>query len=255
MTKNTFMLFNNVVCELYRCQTYEDLGRTFLPVLKLLIPYRYASIMRKDPSPDTQLSLTDPLCVPPEFIEAERNYMRYADDDDTAWLICCRESTLFRESDLLEEQHRLRSSLYQKCYQKFNIFDSLQYGIVHHGTPMGVLSLFRCREDGVFTDDEMFLVSSLGIHLDYKMSTLLGRPVRKASTLGASKDSIATKYGLTVRETQLLELLLNFRDNWEIAEILQIQESTLQKHFQNIFRKFGVTSRWELMRTLQESIL
>ena len=67
-----------------------------------------------------------------------------------AWLSCCREATLFRESDLVGEQKRLRSTIYQECYQPFEVYDSLQYGIVCNGQPLGALSLFRCREDGPF---------------------------------------------------------------------------------------------------------
>lgn len=104
--KNQFLIFNNVVCELYRCRTYRDLRRYFLPVLKMLIPYRYASIMRREDK-EAKIRLVEPLCVPEEFIEAERNYMRFADEDYTGWLNCCRESTLFRESDLVGEQQRL----------------------------------------------------------------------------------------------------------------------------------------------------
>ena len=51
---------------------------------------------------------------------------------------------------------------------------------------------------------------------------------------------------------ELLELLTRFRDNHEIAEALQVRGSTLQKNFQNMFRKLGVTSRWEVMRLLLE---
>ena len=249
--KNIFLIFNNVVCELYRCRTYADLGEYFLPILRMLIPFRYASIMRRE-ADESRIRLVDPLCVPAEFEEAERNYMRYADDDYTAWLNCCRESTIFRESDLLGEQQRLRSTIYQKCYQKFDVYDSLQYGIVHNGKPLGALSLFCSRGDGPFTDDEIFLLSSVGIHLNQQMDVLLNRMYHQGPASGYDIPAIATRYGLTARETQLLELLTRFRDNREIAEALHVQESTLQKHFQNIFRKFGVTSRWGIMRLLLE---
>ena len=98
--KNVFFIFNNVVCELYRCQTYADLGQFFLPMVRMLIPYRYASIMRRE-NTEARIRLVDPLCVPAEFVEAEHNYMRFADDDYTGWLNCCREPTMFRESDLV----------------------------------------------------------------------------------------------------------------------------------------------------------
>lgn len=251
MKKNQFLIFNNVVCELYRCRTYRDLGRYFLPVLKMLIPYRYASIMRREDK-EAKIRLVEPLCVPEEFIEAERNYMRFADEDYTGWLNCCRESTLFRESDLVGEQQRLRSSFYQECYQKFGVYDSLQYGIVFNGKPLGALSIFRCQEDGPFTDEELFLLSSVGIHLNQQMDALLHGMRHPVDGARYDFSAIAARYGLTARETQLLEQLTRFQENREIAAALDVRESTLQKHFQNIFRKFGVTSRWEIMRLLSE---
>ena len=190
LEKNQFLIFNHVLSELYRCRTYQDLGDAFLPMLRMLIPYRYASIMRRAEA-GPSIHLVDPLCVPAAFAEAERRYMRFAADDYTAWLSCCREATLFRESDLVGEQKRLRSTIYQECYQPFEVYDSLQYGIVCNGQPLGALR-------------------------------------------------------------QLLEELTRFRNNQEIAEALSVRASTLQKHFQNMFRKFGVTSRWELMRLLLE---
>ena len=84
------------------------------------------------------------------------------------------------------------------------------------------------------------------------MATLLDRLVRRQDAEGYDLPAVAARYGLTARETQLLELLTHFRENREIAETLQVRDSTLQKHFQNIFRKMGVTSRWEIMRLLLE---
>ena len=92
----------------------------------------------------------------------------------------------------------------------------------------------------------------MGIHLNQHMDLLLSRMDRARDTYSYDFPAIAARYGLTARETQLLELLTRFRENREIATALQVRESTLQKHFQNIFRKFGVTSRWEIMRLLSE---
>ena len=74
ISKNSFLIFNNVLRELYQCQTYGELGQTFLPMLKMLIPFRYASIMRSQEG-GAPIRLVDPLCTPAEFAEAERNYM------------------------------------------------------------------------------------------------------------------------------------------------------------------------------------
>ncbi len=249
--KNVFLIYNQVLSELYRCRNYECLGQYFLPMLKLLIPAPYASILRSEER-GNRIFLMDPLCVPADFIEAERNYMRYAENDQTGWLSRCREATIYRESELVEDQERLHSTLYQKCYQPYGIYDTLFYAVVHNGRHLGVLSLFRCRQDGPFTEEELFLLKSVGSHLNQHMAALLDKSSRHGVLAGGDLSAVAVKYGLTAREKELLELLTRFRNNHEIAEALQVRGSTLQKHFQNMFRKLGVTSRWEVMRLLLE---
>lgn len=247
-----FLLYNHIVRELYRCRTYPELGQQFLPTLKLLVPFRYASILRRadDALP---VQLTDPLCFPAEFAEAERSYLAFSDTDSTGWLSCCREPTVFRESDLLDDRQRLHSALYESCYQKFNVYDSMHCCIVHNEAPLGCLTLFRCRNDSPFTDEELFLFSSLGCHLNQHLHILLEQLSPRSSCPDYDFPSISSRYHLTGKETQLVQLLTRFHDNQEIAASLNIRESTLQKHYQNIFRKFDVTSRWEMMRLLSGS--
>ena len=47
---------------------------------------------------------------------------------------------------------------------------------------------------------------------------------------------------------EVLRLLYSGYTNAEIADEMQIQENTIQKHMQNIFRKMNVSSKWELLR-------
>ena len=56
------------------------------------------------------------------------------------------------------------------------------------------------------------------------------------------------KYALTGRETEILSHLYRFESNTEIADALGIRDNTLQKHLQNLFRKLGVASKWEILR-------
>lgn len=53
---------------------------------------------------------------------------------------------------------------------------------------------------------------------------------------------------MTSRETQILELVKRRLSNKEIAEILQIRESTVKFHLSNIYSKIRVSSRRELVR-------
>ena len=55
---------------------------------------------------------------------------------------------------------------------------------------------------------------------------------------------------LTAREQEVLEWILSGRSNREIAASLYISESTVKTHARNIFSKYAVTSRAELISTL-----
>jgi DNA-binding CsgD family transcriptional regulator len=61
---------------------------------------------------------------------------------------------------------------------------------------------------------------------------------------------IKTLDPLTVREQEVLQLILSGKSNRKIAEILFISESTVKTHARNIFSKYDVNSRAELISTL-----
>ena len=60
--------------------------------------------------------------------------------------------------------------------------------------------------------------------------------------------SLSERYGLTVREGEVLRLIADGRSNPAIAEALYISPRTAQTHVQNIFTKLGVSSRAEAVR-------
>lgn len=50
-------------------------------------------------------------------------------------------------------------------------------------------------------------------------------------------------YGLTARETEILDLMVDGKTNQQIADALLIAESTVKFHINNIFAKLGVADR------------
>ena len=61
---------------------------------------------------------------------------------------------------------------------------------------------------------------------------------------------IKTLDPLTVREQEVLQLILSGKSNREIAGALPISENTVKTHARNIFSKYDVSSRAELISTL-----
>lgn len=61
---------------------------------------------------------------------------------------------------------------------------------------------------------------------------------------------IQTLDPLTIREQEVLQLILSGKPNREIADVLHISESTVKTHVRNIFSKYDVQSRAELISIL-----
>jgi DNA-binding CsgD family transcriptional regulator len=50
---------------------------------------------------------------------------------------------------------------------------------------------------------------------------------------------------LSIREKEILDLLIQGKLNKEIASLLFISEETVKKHLKNVYRKLGVRNRVE----------
>ncbi|MFR4758308.1 MAG: LuxR C-terminal-related transcriptional regulator [Evtepia gabavorous] len=88
---------------------------------------------------------------------------------------------------------------------------------------------------------------TLSNHIDlacYHCTQRQAQAAQPARTL----EELTQVYGLTRRETEILGLVFQDRNNEEILEQLHISKNTLLKHLQNLYRKCGVSSRWDLLK-------
>ena len=72
-------------------------------------------------------------------------------------------------------------------------------------------------------------------------------PSAPAHAVAERCRAVAARYGLTERETEVLELLCRGRGKAYIAEALSVSENTVRHHCKNIYSKLQVHSREELM--------
>ena len=63
-------------------------------------------------------------------------------------------------------------------------------------------------------------------------------------------NALIQKYELSLRETEVLNLIINGASNGEISEKLYISENTVKFHVRNILKKTGCSNRTELLTAL-----
>ena len=104
--------------------------------------------------------------------------------------------------------------------------------------------------------DALELASELDTQSGELLEKLEGNRTNEKTTLQEfeifPEDATVRKqwFSLTIRERQVVALVCMGHRNYEIASILGVENSTIQTHLQNIFRKFGLRSRGEIRTAL-----
>lgn len=245
MERNDIMMLNNLIYQLYESDNMLLLRQNLLRHLQNLVPYSYGSILLSDLDP-VEPHFTAPVCLPQSFTQVEEKYIQMAQKDHTIWTMDSGYATLICESKMLPDHKRLNTPVYLECYSPYHIYDSLQLNITYNNRFLGVLTLYRTKKDGAFTDDEMYFVRMIGYHLN----RLFYRILLPGENSGQQSrpSMISEQYSLTNREGEIFTYLMSGSPESEIAQELGISPSTLKKHMQHIYRKLGISTRWELLK-------
>ncbi|MCP4148180.1 MAG: helix-turn-helix transcriptional regulator, partial [bacterium] len=67
----------------------------------------------------------------------------------------------------------------------------------------------------------------------------------------AEMERIYEKYEISEREREIVALILKGKTNKDIEDVLFISLKTVKNHVYNIYRKFGVKTRLELINSIQ----
>ena len=247
MEKNDFLLYNEIIYHIHTCQDMDDLKRSILAQVKLMIPYTYASLIVVEIDPETrEIRHSDPLCLPDSFTALEEAWIDRDHQDESFWVSHAPESIVVRSSDLTGEA-RLESPIFQELYQQYNIYDTMSMNLAYDHQVMALLTLYRTRADGVFTDQEAFYLRALAGHVNYAYYTMAQREASKPPKT-RTMEELVQAYELPSRQTEILGLVFQDHKNEEILAPLHISRHTLLKHLQNLYRKCGVSSRWDLLK-------
>lgn len=134
-----------------------------------------------------------------------------------------------------------RSAYYREFLGPMNFRYVADMFFRSEGKIVAVITMLRDAEQGAFTAGELAILRRLQPFLEYALGSVY-LPERIAE-----RKSIAQKYLLTVRELDVLELVLAGAGNKVIARELTLGLPTVKSHLQHIYRKTGVTGRAELI--------
>ncbi|MDD6190957.1 MAG: LuxR C-terminal-related transcriptional regulator [Firmicutes bacterium] len=250
MDYNTELNLNSIIYQIYNTDDFEEMKKTVATLIRGLIPCTCASILMTT-GKDGDV-FCDPITIPDSYEKIEHEYIKCQDADGSLWVVRKKQSTVFRDTDLMPEDKREQTEYYKRCFKPFGIHYSVDLTITNGQKIMGIMSLYRTKGEGDFTFDEICILKLLSIHLDARFAKELKKHDAKSDSFDIS--ALTKKYSLTARESEVLELILNNCDNSEIEYRLCISPNTLKKHLQNLYRKANVSGRIQLA-ALMHSLL
>lgn len=249
-----FTFISQMIYRINSQTDYESVCRITLQQLASIIPLRKGLIFQIAEE-NNHLVYRNPITLdPPGLAYDENTFMGGGYRSDWLLNVWYPWSSAFRSTDIRDEDTFRNSKLYWDVYAPQNIYYGLHAILVHQGQKLGLLGLFRSREEEDFSQKELFIVNLLSIHLELKLYSLLDH--RTASGEGADEMDLMIKlsnlYRLTRREAEVACLIYSGKNNQEMVESLYISRSTLDKHLYNIYRKTGVSNRTELFQLLHQ---
>lgn len=250
MRENEWNMINNILLEVYSLDDIKDIAFSFLNLIRALITYSQAHFIILDENKKIDCEKSSFYNVTEENKNKYINY--YYNIDYINYIFNFTRSITFKDSEIMADELRKKTEF----YQNFLLPQNIPYGggivFVKENRILGMLTLFRSKELGDITQRELNILDIIKDHLsnilysvNFSTKTNDGRENLKVDDL--------SRYRLSKRESEIVKLLIDGCTNSEISETLCISLSTVKKHVYNIFTKFGVNSRIQLIKIMQKS--
>jgi DNA-binding CsgD family transcriptional regulator len=242
LTEKEWIFFNEITHMIYDTEDMNEMRINLLDLLTILIPNSSASFYLAVHSGEKLLS--DPVANNIERRDIV-NYLEYGEGIDyTIPIFKSARPIAYKETDLFDNAIREKTEFYNE-FLAHGLEYPLALCIARSGKCYGALSLYRSKRMGDFCDRDVFILSQLHNHLAAKICS---HEYRETDPMLRKLDEIRHAGLLTSRELEIAALLLQGYSNEEIGDRLFVEPGTVKKHLHNIYGKFNVKNRMQLLR-------
>lgn len=177
-------------------------------------------------------------------------YLDYDQCDYMNGIFINSETEVYRETDYFTEEVRTGTSYFRDLLEPNDMYYSVQISLYYSDILLGVISLFRGKDEEDFSDHELFLLTLIKDHLALRLYQDYTKGENE--TVPDFMRKYIQDYGLTARETDVVRLIFDGMTNDQMADELNISHYTIQKHISNIYKKLNINSKSQLFRLESE---
>lgn len=234
-------LVNEMALWLHGERVCSSLQKGILERLKAIIPHQ-TSMFDLCREREGRVECFSPEALGISDSALEEYYRTYAAQDYTAWGFTPDHAIVYRDLDVIAPTLRDTTSIYREWMEPLGLYYGMGCTIVQNGVIYGTVTLFRSREDGDFSEEDVAILAQVGKHLGVHFALLWPHGFTTAGEANAL-EQLAREHGITGREQEVLNLMAGGATNQDIARTLFISESTVKKHINALYRKLSVQNR------------
>ena len=246
ITENEWKFINEILLQIHGNDDIDSMRKELFDMLQYLVRFDYGAffLCKED-------GVTNPIGynISKEELETDTSQMEEINPLKTLRsLMMDPKHPAIRVSEYMFADKLEDTEYSNLIWMPKRIRYSILVGIGHKGRELGSINLYRTEEKNDFSDKDLEIVNILKAHLNirlYRENT----PYR----INPDESSLKAIYGLTDRETEIVELWSRGLTDNEISERLAISKNTLKKHISNVFSKLEISSRVELLKIISSS--
>ncbi len=238
---NELIIFNNIIYKIYSLDNFDEMRKQVLIDLKFIVDYDAADFYLS--SGNGSFHLSEPVTYKIHDDVAKQ----YENIDYSRGIMQTGKSMVYRETDILADEKRVLTDYYIKVYQPNSWHYAMQMILCFDDEFLGVATFYRKKGKKDFEYQDVFLLNSIKEHLALRLSK---QSMKKAEMVNYT--DVVDKYKLTRRESEILQLIIEGNENYQICEKIVITNNTLKKHVLNIYKKMGIKNRVQLVKKVMQ---
>lgn len=245
---NDWMVINNIVYQINSIEDSMTMRKNFLTQMALILDFDSADFYIAS-------ELNSHILTNPVFYnykpKSDENYMdKYDSVDYSRGLMFGGKSKVYRESDIISEEKRVKTEYYKIYFAPNNWHHTLNMILAYKNQFIGVVCFFRLKGREDYTYEDSFILDIIKEHMAFRLYQDLNKSSLNDEKITLSQCVIT--YNLTKREEAVLKELMNGTGNNDISDKLCITSNTLKKHILNIYRKLNIKNRVQLFKMVKE---
>ena len=238
-------VLNEIAYNISFIYSFDDMRKTVLDRLNMLIGFHGAVFSLVD-----NHEVTNSISYNIDDKNIDLYEKNYSNGNPLYWLLISGYNMAYLQTELLTEEAMEQSNIYHNFYLPCRFKYAMGMNIVFREEVVGLVT-FSEKKEGMTLQREISLswISFINIWpTDFTMK--IKKATRDISLLKDIMRRISREFGLTGRESELLDYAVRGYSNEKIAGLMNISVNTVKKHFHSLYEKMHVTNRVQLLQGL-----